>query len=341
MKPAMGKTTIREIAEKAGVCIATVSRVLNQKDNVLPETRQKILALIERTGYRPNAMGRGLVLRRSRNIVLAHFSIADPYCVALSESVSSRCHELGYRMLLADCRCDAALEAEHLARVRDGSADGMIVSPLPIRDNIPVFRELAQSGFPVVVIDNAAPTVKMHCVKYDDVAAGAMAMDYLFAKGHRRIAFLQREHAFHTVEDRRRSFFESHRKRGVPVTPDCVVTMPYSFCDWDPSQLERLLALPGRPTAILTENEIVAVACMNILLRRSIRIPEDVAVMAIGDALLDSLVPVPMTTISLHPERAALHAVDLLAKLIETPPPRRPKPRTYVQKPSLVVRQSA
>lgn len=337
----MRKTTIRDIAKQAGVCIATVSRVINDKENVLPETRERILALIERTGYRPNAMGRGLVLRRSRNILFEHFNIADPYCVALANSISDCCRTIGCRMLLADCKFDPTLEADHLSHARDGSVDGMIISPLPVRDNIPLFRELARSGFPVVVMDNTVPSVRMHCVKYDDRAAGTIAMDYLFQKGHQRIAFIQCWHDFHTIRDRRRSYLESHRKRDIPIDPKHLVTLPYAFGEWDHKVFEQLLASSAPPTALLTENEIVAVATMNILMQCGVRIPDDVAVMAIGDTLLDSLVPVPLTTISLHPDQAAQKAVALLAELIEDSGVRRSSPRVLVQKPSLVIRTSA
>jgi LacI family transcriptional regulator len=337
----MEKATIRDIAKQAGVCIATVSRVINHKENVLPETRRRILALIERTGYRPNAMGRGLVSRRSHNILLEHFNIADPYCVALAESISSHCQAIGYRMLLADCRLDPALEAEHLSRVRDGSVDGLIISPLPVRDNVPQYRELVRSGFPLVVMDNIVPGVRTNCVKYDDRMAGRMAMDYLFEKGHRRIALIQWQPRFHTVQDRRRSYFESHRKRRLSVDPAYLVTMPDAFRDWDRGAFKRLMALPKPPTAILTENEFVGVASMNMLLQCGVRIPNDVAVVAIGDALLDLLAPIPLTTISLHPEQAAAVAVKRLAELIENPSLRHQPPRKFVQTPSLIVRGSA
>jgi DNA-binding LacI/PurR family transcriptional regulator len=185
------------------------------------------------------------------------------------------------------------------------------------------------------------PGVKLNCVKYDDRAAARMAMEYLFEKGHRRIAFIQRPLGFHTVDDRRRSYVESYRKRGVPLSPDYTIMMPSAFGDWAAGDFKRLLAMPERPTAFLTENEHVGVVCMNFLLRAGVRIPEDVAVMAIGDTLLDALVPVPLTAISLHPEQAALKAVNLLAELIEDPSLRRRPPRVYIQKPSLVIRDSA
>jgi LacI family transcriptional regulator len=337
----MKKTTIHDIAKEAGVCIATVSRVINNKDNVLPETRQRILKLIERTGYRPDALGRGLVLRRSHNILFEHFNIADPYCVALANTISDHCRAIGYRMLLADCKFDAVLEAEHLSRVRDGSVDGLIVSPLSIRDNIPRYRELVRCGFPVVVMDNTVPMVRMHCVKYDDRAAGTMAMDYLFKKGHRRIAFIQRSHDFQTVKDRRRSYLQSHRQRGIAVNPDYLVTLPLAFSEWNCKIFDQLLVSSAPPTALLTENEIVAVACMNILTQRGVRIPGDISVMAIGDTLLDALVPIPLTTVSLHHDEAAKKAVDLLTKLIADSSVRRSPPYTFIQNPSLVVRVSA
>jgi DNA-binding LacI/PurR family transcriptional regulator len=337
----VAKKTIRDIARMAGVCIGTVSRVINDKDKVHPATRQRILALIEKTGYRPNALGRGLKRRRSQNVLLEVCSIVDPYCAALSESISNHCWSLGYKMLLADSKLSPALEAEHLSRVRDGSVDGMIVSPLPIRDNIPLFRNLAQTGFPIVLMDNAVPTVRMNCIKYDDVAAGKLAMDYLFEKGHERIAFVQWWPGFHTVQDRRQSYLESHKNRGVRLHSDYVVTMPDAFRDWSRQTFERLLALPAPPTAILAENEIVAVACMNIVLKCGMRIPHDVAVMAFGDTLLESLVPVPLTTVALHHQEASLTAVELLADLIENPGLRRQTLCRHVQTPSLVIRDSA
>lgn len=337
----MRKTTIRDIAEKAKVCIATVSRVLNNTGNVQPETRQRILDLVEQTGYRPNAMGRGLALRRSGNVLLEVFDIADPYCVAISDRISNLCQTNGGRMLLADCKLDPYLEAEHLTRAQDGSIDGMIISPLPIQMNIPLFRKLVHSGFPIVAMDNVVPTIKMNCVKYDDRAASRLAMNYLFDKGHRRIAFIQRRHKFHAVVDRRESYLECHRKRRLSVDPNLIVTLPYDFQLWDPGCFERLLDLPQPPTAFLTENEVVAVACMNNLLQHRMRIPEDIAVMAIGDTMLGPLMPIPLTAVSLHPEQAAGKAVDLLTQLIESPDLRQIPPRVLVQEPSLVIRASA
>jgi len=335
------KPTIRDIARLAGVCIGTVSRVVNNQDKVHHATRERILKLIETTGYRPDALARGLKRRRSQSILLEVCSIVDPYCAALSESVSDHCRAWGYKMLLADSKYDVALEADYLSRVRDGSVDGMVISPLPFRDNIPLFRDLAASKFPIVIMDNAVPGVPLDCVKYDDLAAGRMAMQYLFEKGHERIAFIQWRPGFHTVQDRQRAYTESHKRRRVPLRDEYVLTLPDAFRDWERSEFAQLLSLPARPTAILAENEIVAVACMNMLLKRGLQIPREVAVMAFGDALLESLAPVPLTSVALNYQQASLCAVKRLTELIERPRLCGKKPYLHVQTPALVVRESA
>jgi len=335
------RKTIVDIAQMAGVCIGTVSRVINNKDKVHPATRQRILELIEATGYRPNALGQSLKRRRSQNILLEVCNIVDPYSSALSENISKRCHEIGYRMLLADSRLDPTLEAEHLLQVRDGNVDGIIISPIPVRDNIPLFRKLADSKFPIVVLDIAVPTVELNQVKYDDFAAGTMAMEHLFSKGHERIAFVQWWPEFQTVRDRRRAYAASCKKRGLSAGADYVVTLPKVFGDWNKEMFDRLLKMPKPPSAILAENEIVAVACINFFLSRGMRVPGDVAVMGFGDAIMESLVPVPLSTVALNHDEACLKAVTMLKELIENRDARDRKPAIYVQQPSLVIRESA
>ena len=335
------KQTIRDIAQMAGVCIGTVSRVINNKDKVHPETRQQILDLIERTGYRPSAMGRGLALRRSHNILLEVINISDAYSAWIAKNISNHCRSCGYKMLLGDSNLDPAVEADYLRKVRDGSVDGLIVSPLPTKKNVAYFRELAETGFPTVVIDNPVPGVSLPCVKYDDLAAGHLAMNHLFQQGHRRIAFLAWRTAFATVKDRLRGYRQGHQQRGLAVDEALVILAPESFVTWQPELLNQALQLPDPPTAIVTENEVTAVLCMNSLLRLGRRIPDDVAVMTFGDALSEQFFPVPLTTVSLCQDKASLKAIELLVELIEHPERVQEPAPPFIQQPELIVRQSA
>jgi LacI family transcriptional regulator len=335
------KPTIHTIATMAGVCSGTVSRVIHAKDKVHPETRQRILGAIAKTGYGRDAMVRGVAPQRSRNILLGLHNIADPYCSTVAQVIGSQCQQLGYGLLLGDWNYETTVEAEYLQRIGSGNCDGLMVSPLPGRRNVRHYAQLAKARFPVVVIDNPVPTVPFNTVKYDDVAIARLATDYLFEKGHRRIVFLGERSAFGTGKDRQRGYVESHKAAGVPVNSEYLVMTPTLLARWDSSILERLVHRPEPPTAIIALNEMKAIACVNMLMRLGKRIPGDVAVVALGDVLDDVLVPVPLTAVAFRQEEAMRHALDLLVELIEHPELRDRPPRHYVQKPQLVVRQSA
>jgi LacI family transcriptional regulator len=244
-------------------------------------------------------------------------------------------------LLLGDLNNDPVLEAEYLQQVRDGKVDGLMISPLPGTKNVGYYAELAKAAFPLVVIDAAVPKVDLNCVKYDDLAIGRMAVDYLIGKGHRKIGFVEWHGEFSTVKDRYRGYVESHSASGIPVSPDYLLKGPASLSDWHETTLAPLFHLPKPPTAIVAENEIVGNLCVNMLLRLKKRIPADMAVVALGDLLADSFVPVPMTAVALHHEAAVRRALDLLMELIEQPELRQEPPCQYIQKPELIVRKSA
>ena len=337
----MKNITIHEIAEMAGVCIGTVSRVINNKDKVHPQTREKILQLIEKTGYRPSALGQGLRSRRSRCLLLQVPNIADPYSASVAKNISSFCRGAGYKMFLGDSDYSPEIEASYLHRLRDGGVDGLIISPLAGGKNNRLIASLVRDGFPVVTMDNPLPGVQVNSVRYDDDAGAVQAMDYLYEKGHRRIAFLQQHTEFQTVRDRHRAYLESYRKRGLPLHPEDVITAPASLKEWDYLILAQLLKQSNHPTAILTENEIMASVCISTLERLHKRIPQDVAIIAFGDALIEQFTPVPLTAVALHQEAASRQALDLLLEFIKNPELLTQPPRQFLQQPELIVRQSA
>jgi DNA-binding LacI/PurR family transcriptional regulator len=335
------KPTINDVARMAGVCIGTVSRVINNKDKVLPSTRQRILDVIAKTGYRPSAIARGLVLNRTHNILLCMHNIADPYCASVAKVIRMGTRKLGYGLLLGDSNYDHATEADYLRRTVEGRADGLIIGPLPGTKNVRHYKDLVQMRFPVVTIDAQVPGLDLNCVKYDDVGIGRMAVDYLFERGHRRIALLQWRSDFQTVKDRHEGYLASHRAHKMTVNPEYCITAPKSLESWDKSIVGRLFVLPQPPTAILAENEMMATLCVNALLRLGMRVPQDVAVIGMGDVLSDAYYPLPMTVVSFHHEKAVARALDLLMELIDQPDLRKQPPRLFVQEPELIVRESA
>ncbi len=335
----MSRLSIKDVAKQAGVCIGTVSRVINNADRVHPETRQKILKIIEETGYRPSSTGRALVSGRVHNILVVLHDTSDPYCAAISKIFSQHWHSLGYKMLLGDSNYDAEREREYLAYARDGSVDGLIVSPIPGQSNAATYRRLVKERFPFVVIDNRVEAVQTNCAKYDDQTAARIAIEHLAQNGHRHITFAHRRNEFQTVKDRLAGYLEALRRLKLPVNALFHEPLPHSLPDTSEA-FRRLLLLKPRPTAILAENEITAIVCMNTLLKAGFRIPEDVAVVAIGDTLIDPFAPIPLTAVSLRQDLMCRQAVDILLALIDPPDSEKHSPVQAVIRPELIVRAS-
>ena len=290
--------TIEDVAKEAEVCIGTVSRVINGKDRVHPRTRERIQEVIQRLGYRPSVLGRGLVTRRTHNIMLLAHNIADPFCVALAKYLGALCRQQGYKLLLGDADYSPEIEAEILEMARDGSVDGLIVAPVGGLHNQSRFRDLADSGFPVVAVDESLAECRIPCVRFDDRLAGRMATDHLLDQGHRHIAFVDWHTEFQTVADRYQGYLESHAARGLAASSRLHLRLPSSL-----GQAREILAATldstPRPSAMIAVNEMVALTCFNALNQLNRRVPEEVALLAFGDMFPEGSLPKPMTTVSL------------------------------------------
>ncbi len=254
----MREKTIRDIATLAGVCIGTVSRVLNDKDRVHPETRRRILDVIKKTGYRPSALGRSLKARHTNSILLSLGTVTDPYCAAMARDISHACRQQGYRTLLGDLDYNPTLEAEYFRDLHSGYVDGLMASPLPVSENAPLLQALVQARFPVVLIDNDVPTAGAHCVKYDDIAAADLAVDYLFQKGHREVVFGGWRMEHQTVRDRYQGYVQGLRKRGIAIRRDFLVEAPPLFADWSFLAAGRkLFCRKSPPTAMSARSSVI------------------------------------------------------------------------------------
>ncbi len=336
----MKKISIKDIARKAGVCIGTVSRVINNLDRVHPATRRKIQKLISQTGYRPSSAGRALVSGRTHNILVVLHNIADPYCAALSKIFSQRWHSLGYKMLLGDSNHDVEMEREHLVRAREGSVDGLLISPIPGRSNKNAYLDMAKTGLPFVAIDNQISGLETYCVKYDDSAAASIAVDYLAGKGHEQIAFAYSWTDFQTVKDRQAGYIATLNRLGLPARSNFHSPLSTMRCEAAEAIL-KLMKSRIAPTALLAENEIMALVCMNTLIQAGFKIPQDIALIAIGDTLADHFSPIPLTTVSLRHDLMCHKAVETLHNMIENPKAAKQPAVQEIIKPELIIRASA
>jgi DNA-binding LacI/PurR family transcriptional regulator len=287
-------------------------------------------------------LGRNLKSRQTNSILLTLSTVVDPYCAAMVRDITHSCGRQGYRTLLGDLNYNPALEATYLRDLHSGYVDGLMALPLPASKNTRLFCELVNVGFPLVLIDNDIPAAKANCVKYDDVAAAEMAVDYLVDKGHRNIAFGGWRMEYQTVQGRLRGYRQALKRRGLAVREEFLMEAPPQFSDWDlASQAKKIFGRKNHPTAIVAENEIVALGWIHAVRQLGKCVPEDVAIVAFGDTAVSPMVPMPLTTVALPLTEAAETATELLVELMQASGQQKKPPRKVILPSKLVVRESA
>jgi DNA-binding LacI/PurR family transcriptional regulator len=330
--PANKKPTIYDVAERAGVSITTVSRMLNAPNKVNPKTREQVMAAIDALGFMPKAEARARALRQTGRIgVITPFFTAPSFIQRLrgiADILSSKNLELVIYTVDSTDHLQVYLSSLPLT----GNLDGLIIISLSVGD-IEV-RRLIDHGLTAVLIEYPHP--KLSCVEIDDVEGGHMAATYLLGKGHRRIAFLGDtdlpEYSIHPVSQRLNGFRQALKEARIKLPETFVRLAPYS--QEQTRQVAReLLGLSEPPTAIFAATDFQALGVLKSARQLNIKIPEQLAVIGFDD--LDVAEYADLTTISQHLDESGRLAVEILLAQIESPsrPPRHVKlPLTLIER---------
>ncbi|HKI04406.1 MAG TPA: LacI family DNA-binding transcriptional regulator [Thermoanaerobaculia bacterium] len=309
-------SSIREVALKAGVSIATVSRVLNNTGPVAEETRGRILEAIDKLRYVPHGAARSLITRQTET---AGVLLPDLYGEFFSEvirGVDLAARRSGFHVLVSGFHSDRA-EIEAVLRAMRGRVDGLIVlSPdvdaqtlqrnlpetLPVvLLNTPLHKPVAGAAFDAINVDNRG---------------GAFAMvRHLAGLGHRRIAFLQGPAENADAQERLRGYRDALRSLGAEASP--VLELKGDFSEESGYRAgRRLLALAPRPTAVFAANDSMAIGCLFALREAGVRVPGEVALAGFDDIPIAryitpslSSVHVPIAEMGTRAMERLLHAV--------------------------------
>jgi LacI family transcriptional regulator len=335
-----GKVTIYTVAETAGVSIGTVSRVMNGKDRVAPETRRRVEAAARQLDFRPNITARGLATSKTGRIMLLVSDLGNVYFAEMAKHVSRCAAAHGYRLILSDSDEAVDHESEYLRRLADGHVDGAIIAPLTSEANLQYYRDLQAIGFPLVLMDTRLDKVAASSVRVDNHKGGWLAVEYLANKGHRRIALVSGNIEYQTNRLRFQGFRDALAEFDIPIANELLVLnqdfmQQEQFCG-----IETLLSLADRPTAIFATSDLTAIACIRKIKSAGLRVPEDVAVVGFDDLLISSHLDVPLTTIRQPRSKIARKAIDLLLDQLNAPKDAAPAEDFRID-PRIVIRESA
>jgi DNA-binding LacI/PurR family transcriptional regulator len=319
--------SIREVAARAGVSAATVSRVFTQPDAVAAETRQRVRAVAEEMRYAPHPVARSLARRRTDTIGIVVPDIANAFCGVITKAVQDEVRREGSALFVSGSDEQAEDEqrwAEALAPQVDGL---LLVSPL-MPDA--VLRDLAAT-VPIVTIDR--PVEGIAAVVVDASEAAGHAVEHLHALGHRRIVYLGGPSGSYSNEIRLRGYREACSR----LEMDATELGPFN-ARFSAGVRAADLVLASGATAVLAYNDEVAVGVINRLFDRGVRVPDDLSIVGVDDTSLAEMVTPRLTTVRLPADALGRAAVRMLFDTLTARDPLKRNP--VALRADLIIRSS-
>ncbi len=324
---------IKDVAEAAGVSTATVSRVLSNGAHVRPELRGRVLAAVDRLGYRPNLVARSLRARRTSTLGLIVSDIRNPYFTSISRAVEDTAYEQGFSIFLCNTDEDPDKEAIYLDLMQDANVAGIIVSPTR--------HTATQSGslpahVPIVVVDRAISQADVDAVLLDNVDSAMRLTTHLIENGYRHIAGIFGERST-TGRERRAGMEQALLAHNLsPKASEMRYVAPKVDAGY--AAALELLGAPQPPDALFTSNSLIAEGAMRAIRERGLTIPDQVALVTFDDTTWASLVQPGITLIAQPTYEIGQTAAELLLQRIADP--QRPT-RQVILKGQLLVRGSS
>ena len=313
--PFRGRATIRDIADLAGVSIATVSRVLNDRPDVAPETRENVLQVVREHGFSTNRGAHGLSSGRTGMIGLTLPLVADAYFSPMLSGAAEALYERDMRIVLAPTLHEHDREVSLIERLMRGTTDGAILM-LP-EESASELRILQNQGFPFVIVDpREAPPEGIACVAAMHSAGAKLATEHLLELGHRRIGAIAGQSGWYATEERLLGFRAALAGAGILLDPELV-----AYSDWrTPSGIdaaEQLLSLEDPPTAIFGFNDNVAIGALHAARKRGLSVPGDLSVIGFDDTAPAVIVLPQLTSVRQPLAEMGRMGASLLVRLIE------------------------
>src|SRR5947209_7102720 len=311
----MPRVTIREIADLAGVSIATVSRVMNGHSDVAEETRDLVMRIVREHGYATNRSARGLSAGRTGLVGVLVPLVYPVYFSAILSGAAEALHEQDLRVVLSPTQHEHDREVSLLDRLMHGVTDGALIV-LPEESSEELERLLAE-GYRFVVVDPMLPLdERIPSVSAAHTSGADQAMRHLLELGHRRIAAITGPRGWVATEDRRRGYHAA--LAGAGILPDPALEVESNFeIDGGEQAANLLLDLPEPPTAIFAFNDNHAIGTLRAARSRGLRVPEDLSVVGFDDVEHATIVTPMLTTVRQPPAEMGRTAVSLLTRLIE------------------------
>ncbi len=300
-------SNIREIAKKADIGIATVSRYLNDTGYVSEEAREKIQKVIEETNYTPNALARAVFTKNSKTIGLMVPNISNPFFNQMASIIEEYAKNKGFTIFLCNTDDDKEKEKNYLEVLQSNRVAGIIANRSQCKE------EYININIPVVAFENHILDTII-TISSDNYNGGKMAFDHLYNKGCRKIMHIKGPKSFEATELRYEGFLDAAKDKDIEVG------FIEFQSDFQVKMLEANISSVksiGDYDGIFVFNDIAAATVMRALKKRGYRVPEDIKIIGFDNSYIGELLYPSLTTINQPIQELGNTLIELLIKLIE------------------------
>lgn len=303
--------TIRDIKEKTGLSLATISKYLNG-GNVLPENKSRIEAAIKELHYEVNEIARGLVTNKTRTVGVVVYSVESLFNGTLLKYIGDALRKEGYGLLICDSNGDEEVETKNIKFLVNKKVDGIIV--VPVARQSAFLTPARNAKVPVVLLDRSLQDLECDCIKIDNRMAAYRAVNILLQNHHTKIAIICSGDEYTGIE-RYKGFMDAMEAAGIN-TPERFQKKGHHCIEYGYESMKQLLELKNKPTAVFMSNYEITLGAVMAVNESTFHCPDDVSLLGFDDLILSHVVKPRMYMVVQPMKEMSEKAVEVLLSRI-------------------------
>lgn len=304
---------IKEVAKRAHVSTATVSRTINDPSKVKPHTAERVRKAIKDLNFYPNTHARTLVSGRSRMLGLIISDITNPFFPELVKSFEDQAVQRGQEVIIGNTDYKPKRMAGCIRRMLERKVDGVAI--LTSESDSELLAELTRRNIPMVLLDTVRSGAHSATVTVDYAQGIREALEHLFSLNHERIAFISGPLDLHSARVRRTAFVCGMKARGITIEPEMIEKGDHRI-EGGLIAMKHLLGLKQPPTAVMASNDLTAIGALGAIHDTGLKVPDDISLIGFDDISFAHLTQPRLTTVLLSRTQIAMTAFAALQKLI-------------------------
>lgn len=331
--------TIKDVAERAGVSVMTVSRVINNSRYVSQETREKVEQAMKELGYVPNALAHGLITKKTHVLGLIVSDITNPFFTTIARGVEDVAIRNGFNIILCNTDEDVEKEEKYINLLLMKRVEGIILSPADCNRRNGI-EQIVMRNIPLVLIDRYIDGLNVDCIYSDSIGGAYELTKYLISLGHERIGIIVGPKRISTARDRIEGYKRALQEAGISVDESLIRWGEKYSREDGYKNAKELLTTSSPPTAIFGGNRLITVGILKAIRELGLKVPDDISVVSFDEVEDISVTNPFLTVVSQDSYRMGVIAVECLLKRINEKDKTFDAPQSIVLQPELVIRES-